>query len=97
MAEQLKAGPMIFEEQTLSRTRSRSRGPQNKGGLRVQNLIGLNRLAAAPGHGQVALGAKKLEIVAGRPFRGLVQVCATCFAPSAASPWPAAAARQLDI
>ena len=38
---------------------------------------------AAPGHGQVALGAKKVAL--GPP---LVQVRATFFAPSTTWPWP---------
>ena len=44
-------------------------------------------LAVAPGHGQVALGTKKVALALGGPEWG------TFFAPSATWPWPGAAAR----
>ena len=50
-------------------------------------------LAAAPGHGEVALGAKKVARDPAPPVPGPapVQVCATFFVPSATWPWPGAA------
>ena len=52
--------------------------------------------AAAPGHGQVALGAKKVALGPGPPGPALapVQVRATFFVPSATWPWPGAAAAR---
>ena len=50
-------------------------------------------LAAAPGHGQVVLGAKK---VARGPHSGPPQGRATSFVPSATWPWPGAAARPWE-
>ena len=47
-------------------------------------------LAAVPGHGQVALGAKE---VARGPHSRPPQGRATSFVPSATWPWPGAAAR----
>ena len=54
-------------------------------------------LAAAPGHGQVALGAKNVALGPGPPGPGLapVQVRATFFAPSATWPWPGGAAASV--
>ena len=55
-------------------------------------------LAAAPGHGQVALAAKKEALGPSPPGPGPapVQVRATFFAPSATRPWPGAAARPWE-
>ena len=52
--------------------------------------------AAAPGHGQVALGAKKVALAPGPPGPGPapVQVRATFFVPSATWPWLGAAAAR---
>jgi len=47
-------------------------------------------LAAVPGHGQVALGAKE---VARGPHSGPPQGRASSFVPSATWPWPGAATR----
>ena len=55
-------------------------------------------LAAGPGRGQVALGAKKVALGPGPPGPGPapVQVRATFVVPSATWPWPGAAARPWE-
>ena len=59
-------------------------------------LFGHDLAAAAPGHGQVALRAKKVALGPGPPGPGpaAVQVRATLFGPSATWPCPGAAAAR---
>ena len=59
-------------------------------------LFGHGLAAAAPGHGQVALEAKKVALGPGPPGPGPVpvQVRATFFVPSATWPWSGAAAAR---